>query len=265
MTGLERIKRWSGWSDSITSRYPPISVPKKSHIHTYNLYSHRRCRFRSFRAPMRTALSGSCSPIEVAVLLSPTVIRCGSFCHRRSVYLDVVARESCGRRNSFVPHYFFSSFLRVERARNCSLDSLAALAMDCGTVAQCVGVTPGPLCIAGIYACSVRLSWYRCSLLSFSLVLSFSLLKERDGNRWKNLFVLNSLLNECTMGVRFPVRQRRSVGLREDFLYTLEISPFNLLCFRHSFLRLPKRPSAQVRICSVACPRTSIKEIDVFM
>lgn len=101
---------------------------------------------------------------------------------------------------------FFSSFLRVERARNCSLDSLAALAMDCGTVAQYVGVTPGPLCIAGMYACSVCLSWYRHSLLSFSLVLSFLLLKEKDGNRWKNLFALNSLLNECTIDVRFPAR-----------------------------------------------------------
>lgn len=89
----------------------PISVPKKSHVHSHDLYSLRRCRFRSFRAPMRTALSGSCRSMEVAVLLSPTMIRCGSFCHWRSVYLDVVARESCGRRNSFVPHYFFLPFL----------------------------------------------------------------------------------------------------------------------------------------------------------
>jgi len=148
---LERIERSDGGIYLDT-----FFVPKKSHVHTYDLDSHRRCRFRSFRAPTRTALSSSCGGI--AVFFSPTRFATVSFCHRRSVYLDVVARESCGRRNSFVPPLFFSSFLRVKRARNCSLDSPVALAMDCGIVAQCVGVTPGPLCIAGMYARSVRLS-----------------------------------------------------------------------------------------------------------
>jgi len=88
---------------------------------------------------------------------------------------------SCGQRNSFVPYYFFAFFLRVERARNCSLDSPVALAMDCGTVAQCVGVTPGPLCIAGMYACSVCLA---CTGVLFFLFFSFFLFlfsRKRDG------------------------------------------------------------------------------------
>jgi len=39
--------------------------PEKNPTSTPTIrYSHRRCRFRLFRAPMRTALSGSCRPMK---------------------------------------------------------------------------------------------------------------------------------------------------------------------------------------------------------
>lgn len=206
VTGLERESK-GGMIGRRHILIPPISVPKKiprpRSVFASQVQISFISRIDDGRSIWQLQTRGG------RRLSLTDVICCGPFCHRRSVYLDVVARESCGRRNSFVPHYFFSSFLRVERARNCSLDSPVVLAMDCGTIAQCVRVTPGPLYIAGMYACSVYLSWYRRSPLSFPppFFLSLSLSRKRDGNR-KNLFALNSLLNECTMGIRFPARQR---------------------------------------------------------
>ena len=116
MTELERIERWNGQMTAYLEGYLLYlrlpSIPKKpSCVCIYDLYSHRRCRFRSFRAPMRITLSGSCRSIEVAVFLSP--ICCGSFCHRCSGYLDIVARESCRVASGTVscPTIFLPSFL----------------------------------------------------------------------------------------------------------------------------------------------------------
>lgn len=116
-------------------------------------YSHRRCRFRSFRAPMRIALSSSCRPVKARCPSptdgdSPRYALSGA---QSTLTLSLVSRVVDGTVSCHC-FFFSSSFLRVERARNCSLDSPVALAMDCRTVAQCTGITPGPLCDAGTYA-----------------------------------------------------------------------------------------------------------------
>lgn len=74
--------------------------------------------------------------------------------------------------------------------------------MDCRTVAQCIGVTPGPLCDAGTYACSLSLSLSFCPP-TVAVICSLASreserTKDRGGrgvHRRKNLFVLNSLLS----------------------------------------------------------------------
>lgn len=129
---------------------------------------------------MRITLSGSCRPIEVVVFLSP--ICCGSFCHRRSVYLDVVARESCRVASGTVsPYYFFPSFLESRGPGTVLLTVPWLSQWIAGPLHNASGNT-GPF----VHCRHVRVLCLPSmvpafSSFFFSLSLSFSFSRERDG------------------------------------------------------------------------------------
>lgn len=187
--------------------------------------------------------------------------------------------------NSFVPLFFFSlppppptPFLE-SRGPGTALLTVPRLAMDCRTVAQCIGVTPGPLCDAGAYACSLLLSLsFYLPTVSVLFVPSFvlSLLRKAKGRETEHEegrrrytggkiyspLIRSSAHNGCTFsnspqcdeseivaahGGIFTAAHRISSPFRPRSRVSVAVSFAFFLCL------LPKRYPG-IRICFPACP-----------